>query len=311
MIGLVLIDVDGTLYGPKGVPDCAWAATELTRRAGIHLAVCTGRPGRGFALEYAQRLDPQGLHIFESGAVIVGGSGAHPSLRSAKPRHPSLRSAKPRHPSLRSAKPRLERVYPLPGEAYQKLLRFSRLFQIPFEVYTAEGGFYRESDHPDLLTHERMLGFPAEVRELDEIPGQIVRVQYVTRDGGWDMVRQAVLELAEVELHEATSPGMPGVGFNSVTARGVSKVSAASWVAERYGLTLAQTAMVGDGENDLELIRAAGLGIAMGNSPAAVKAAAQYVVSPVEECGLAEALRRVMEQNRSEASFPLAAEGYK
>lgn len=291
MIGLVLIDVDGTLYGPKGVPDCAWAAAELTRRAGIHLAVCTGRPGRGFALEYARRLDPQGLHIFESGAVIVGGSGAHPSLRSAKPR--------------------LERVYPLPGEAYQKLLGFSRLFQIPFEVYTAEGGFYRESDHPDLLTHERMLGFPAEVRELDEIPGQIVRVQYVTRDGGWDMVRQAVLELAEVELHEATSPGMPGVGFNSVTARGVSKVSAASWVAERYGLTLAQTAMVGDGENDLELIRAAGLGIAMGNSPAAVKAAAQYVVSPVEECGLAEALRRVMEQNRSEASFPLAAEGYK
>lgn len=274
MTGLVLIDVDGTLYGPQGVPDCAWAEAELVRAAGIHLAVCTGRPGRGFALEYARRLDPQGLHIFESGAVVVGGSGA------------------------------LERVCFLPAQAYQKLLGLSRLFQIPFEVYTAEGGFYRESDHPDLLTHERMLGFLAEVRNLDQVPGQIVRVQYVTRDGGWEMVRRAVLELAEVELHEATSPGMPGVGFNSVTARGVSKVSAANWVAARYGLTLAETAMVGDGENDLELIRAAGLGIAMGNSPASVKAAAQYVVPPVEECGLAEALQRVVEQNRSEVSSP-------
>ncbi|HEU4740735.1 MAG TPA: HAD-IIB family hydrolase [Meiothermus sp.] len=275
MTGLVLIDVDGTLYGPNGVPDCAWAAAELARAAGIHLAVCTGRPGRGFALEYARRLDPQGLHIFESGAVVVGGDGG------------------------------LERVCLLPDEAYQSLLELSRLHRLPFEVYTAEGGFYRESDHPDLLAHERMLGFPAEVRNLEHLPGQIIRVQYVVElGGGWEVLRQQVLEVAGVELHEATSPGMPGMGFNSVTAQGVSKLSAAAWMAQRYGLTLEQTAMVGDGENDLELIRAAGLGIAMGNSPASVKAAARYVVPSVEECGLAEALRRVMTENRADASSP-------
>lgn len=48
--------------------------------------------------------------------------------------------------------------------------------------------------------------------------------------------------------------------------------------------------MVGDGENDLELLRAVGVGIAMGNAPS-VKRAAQRVVAPVEACGLAEALR--------------------
>lgn len=275
VIGLVLIDVDGTLYGPDGVPDCAWAAAELARAAGIHLAVCTGRPGRGFALEYARRLDPTGLHIFESGAVVVGRSG-------------------------------LERVFPLPAEAYQSLLELSRLAGLPFEVYTAEGGFYRESEHPYLLAHERMLGFPAEVRDLERVPGQIIRVQYVVELGGaWEVLRQRVLKVAGVELHEATSPGIPGVGFNSVTAQGVSKLSAAAWLAERYGLTLEETAMVGDGENDLELIRTAGLGIAMGNAPASVKAAARYVVPRVEECGLAEALRRVIADNRADAPSPM------
>ena len=58
--------------------------------------------------------------------------------------------------------------------------------------------------------------------------------------------------------------------------------------AERLGLS--QSAMVGDGENDLELIRAAGLGIAMGNAPDSVKQAADLVVRRVEECGLEQAL---------------------
>lgn len=47
----------------------------------------------------------------------------------------------------------------------------------------------------------------------------------------------------------------------------MSKLSAARLVAEAYGLPLSECAMVGDGENDLELLRAVGVGIAMGNAP--------------------------------------------
>ncbi len=260
-IRLVLIDVDGTLFGPQGVPQCAWETAEQARAAGLHLSICTGRPGRGFALEYARRLDPQGLHIFESGAVVLAGSG------------------------------QVARTQALSSEVYQKLLWLSRTHQMPFEVYTAQGGFYRESDHPDLLAHEEMLGFPAEVCDLSGIGGPVVRVQFVVRPSpDWAAVQAAIQSLPGLELHQATSPGMPGVGFYSVTAAGVSKRAAAAWVAEQMGLTLQHCAMVGDGENDLELIRAAGLGIAMGNAPDLVKQAAARVVGRVEECGLAEAL---------------------
>lgn len=261
MIRLVLIDVDGTLYGPGGVPECAWEATEKARAAGIHLALCTGRPGRGFALEYAQRIDPEGLHIFESGAVVVAGDG------------------------------QVVKSSPLSPKAYRELLALSRKYVIPFEVYTADGGFFVEHNHPDLEAHQRMLGFTAEVAPLDQLPGEVIRVQYVTPlEGQWQEVRRQVQRIEGVELHEATSPGVPGIGFNSVTAAGVSKLSAARWVAEHYGLGLERCAMVGDGENDLELILAAGLGIAMGNAPQSVKERSKRVVGRVEECGLAQAL---------------------
>ncbi|GIW24251.1 HAD family hydrolase [Meiothermus sp.] len=260
-IQLVLIDVDGTLFGPDGVPQCAWEAAKRARAAGLHLSICTGRPGRGFALEYAQRLDPDGLHIFESGAVIVSGRGE------------------------------VVQVSTLPRLTYTKLLEQSRLYQVPFEVYTADGGFFRESEHPDLLFHESMLGFGAEVCDLMELADRVIRVQFVWRPSpAWQQARHRILQMPEVELHEATSPGMPGVGFSSVTAAGVSKRAAAEWVATQLGLDLSRCAMVGDGENDLELIRAARLGIAMGNAPESVKKAADRVVGSVDACGLEEAL---------------------
>src|SRR5690349_14147628 len=72
MIQLIGIDVDGTLVGSSGVVHPAvWAAAERARVAGIHLTLCSGRPAFGVALEYAQRLDPGGWHVFQNGASVV------------------------------------------------------------------------------------------------------------------------------------------------------------------------------------------------------------------------------------------------
>ncbi len=266
MIRLVFVDVDGTLVGEKGVPSCVWPAVEQARRRGLRLSLLTGRPGRGEALALAQRLSPEGLHAFESGAVV---------LALTRDLH---------EPPVKPL-----RVEALPLEAAQEAVRLARKFGLPLEGYTAEGGFYVEGDSPLLKAHQALLGVAAEGADLLRLGSPLVRLQVLVEAHA---PLGAFLEGLPPGLaaHVAESPKMPGVRFVSLTKKGVGKLSAARFVAEAYGLSLEECAMVGDGENDLEVIRAVGLGIAMGNAPEKVKRAAKRVVAPVEACGLAEAL---------------------
>ncbi|WP_022797866.1 HAD family hydrolase [Thermus islandicus] len=266
MIRLVFVDVDGTLVGKDGVPPCVWPEVEALRALGVRFALVTGRPGRGEALSLARRLAPAGLHVYESGAVVL-----------ALAQDPHEPPARPFH------------VEALPEGPAREAVRLARRLSLPLEGYTAEGGFFVEGDSPLLLAHQALLGLEAEGADLLRPPSPLVRLQVLA---GAQAPLEAFLEglPPELQAHVAESPKMPGVRFVSLTKVGVGKLTAARLVAEAYGLSLAECAMVGDGENDLELIRAVGMGIAMGNAPPSVKRAARKVVAPVEACGLAEAL---------------------
>ena len=55
---------------------------------------------------------------------------------------------------------------------------------------------------------------------------------------------------------------------------------------------MADVVAVGYGDNDLPLLEAAGVGVAMGNAPAHVQARADVVVRGHDEDGVAEAIER-------------------
>lgn len=59
---------------------------------------------------------------------------------------------------------------------------------------------------------------------------------------------------------------------------------------EREGLGRESVIAFGDGDNDIQMLRFAGLGVAMGNAPDNVKAEADYVTDPVDEDGIEKAL---------------------
>lgn len=58
-----------------------------------------------------------------------------------------------------------------------------------------------------------------------------------------------------------------------------------------YGLAPEEIIAFGDGENDLPMLRMAGIGVAMGNAIPQAKELAQYVTVGVEEDGVSQALR--------------------
>jgi hypothetical protein len=82
--------------------------------------------------------------------------------------------------------------------------------------------------------------------------------------------------------------------FCEIAHPGCNKGRSLEWLAARYGFPREEVLAIGDGPNDVEMIRWAGLGIAMGNAPEEVRAAADWVTGTVQEEGAALALERFL-----------------
>ena len=64
------------------------------------------------------------------------------------------------------------------------------------------------------------------------------------------------------------------------------------------GVEASASVAFGDGSNDIEMLRAAGLGVAMANADEAVKAAADCVTAGNEDCGVARKIGELLEKGR-------------
>lgn len=72
-----------------------------------------------------------------------------------------------------------------------------------------------------------------------------------------------------------------------VVAPGISKGIALKELAAMSKIPLSQTIAIGDNYNDVEMLKMAGLGVAMGNAPQEVKDAADYITKDNENDGIA------------------------
>ena len=79
--------------------------------------------------------------------------------------------------------------------------------------------------------------------------------------------------------------------FTDITAREADKGQGLLTMAAHAGLDPAYTIAFGDGGNDTSMILTAGIGIAMGNAIDALKQAADYVTTSVDDDGILTALR--------------------
>jgi len=95
--------------------------------------------------------------------------------------------------------------------------------------------------------------------------------------------------------------GLSGVTYSvgwtawlDIAAAGVTKASALEQLRRRLGTHRSHTLAVGDGRNDIEMLEWAGRGVAMGQAPEEVIAAADEVTASVYDDGAAAVLRGLL-----------------
>ncbi len=113
------------------------------------------------------------------------------------------------------------------------------------------------------------------------------------------LLHQPVLQLTpffSVEDERLILPSMPhcisarwNPRFTDITLRGADKGNALLQLTKHIGISPEECIAFGDGGNDMSILHAAGIGVAMGNADEAVQAAADYVTTSIDDDGIRNA----------------------
>lgn len=101
-------------------------------------------------------------------------------------------------------------------------------------------------------------------------------------------IRAEVCRRFGQRLYVATSKSC----YLEITHPAVNKGQALAFLAQHLGISAQEIMAVGDGANDIDMLRYAGLGVAMGNAKNVVQGAADAVTGTNREDGLAQAIER-------------------
>ena len=252
---LVALDIDGTLVDEAGMmPDRVRAAVRRVVDAGVPVVLATGRSWHGTQPVFEQLGLPPGPSVSSNGAVIVD----HPPTRVRKEVTFDPRDV-------------IERVQELAPEAL-----------IAVEVV---GSGYRLTGHfPPGDLHGEMTVETPEQLATRPVSRVIIRDPERSDD--------EFIALAErLGLH-GVSYFIGWSAWLDIAPEGVDKSTALADVAAGLGVDAADVLAIGDGRNDIEMLSWAGRGVAMGQAPEEVAAAADAATAPFAEDGTAVELER-------------------
>lgn len=270
VIRLLALDIDGTILTPDG------ALSARVRRAiaeaqarGIVVALATSRRWGGVR-ELASELGLAGPLILYDGALVCDlPSGAALRRWTLDPEH-ALTAAQ----TLGAHE--LQPIAQYRDHAGERLL------------------VSVEAPHPE-WTRSYLERFrdQATYFALDAGEALAPEMLRLCAFGQFDPLRAAFDALDASPLGRQLMPmGDYGEAELTLFAPEASKGAGVRWLARRHGIPLAQTMAIGDGVNDVSMLRAAGLGVAMGNAAREIQQAADAVTAANTDDGAALAIER-------------------
>lgn len=267
---LIALDLDGTaLSSSNAVQQSTIDAVGRARAQGLWVVVSTGRIC-GEAAEFAAKLGADDYMVAAGGATLGLASDRRCYARLSMPWSPSVRAAAI-----------LERVG-LTTMAYLD----GEIFVTPYSDF--EFGQYKSNE--GYLNSKVIVSSVAEAIAS----GHLSVDKLFCRSKNRQLLENARAQLQEIAGIRVMSSAEDNL---EVVAPYADKGSALGMLCAQLGTTLARAVAIGDSENDLEMLSAVGLPIAMGNADARVKALAQYVTADNNHGGVAQAISHVLCQH--------------
>jgi len=273
---LLAIDIDGTLVNSQNeLTEPTRAALLRAKQAGVEIVLATGR-------RYSRTLPL--VEPLELNVPLITASGA---LIKRAEDHTTLFRAQFAHGAL-------ERCLKLVAEAGFDAVLYADTYAEGFDYYCAR----TTSDRVELKD------FFAKNIGCERIAADLMSAPPPGIFAGFAMGNRA--EMVELEahlkrhlpddlyVHVLRSPRYTGF-MCEIAPAGVSKWTGVRHLAEQWGIGPEEICAVGDDVNDIPMIEAAGLGVAMDNALPEVKAAANRIAPSHDEDGLVRVVQWLFE----------------
>ncbi|MDQ5853284.1 MAG: HAD family hydrolase [Chloroflexota bacterium] len=260
-IALVVSDVDGTLTNPAGIVSPA-NQREIRRvmSRGIHFSIATGRPTRDLQ-KVRESLD-LALPVIVSNGTMVEDLATGEIIHSLQ----------------------IERSVIL------TVLDVIAKHDVDAVILDTPQGWIYQVRNAAGEPPPWIISVGDTAHRIEEWNSYLAEERTVLKI----LVEGAEADLQRVEHALATVPGVQITASfannREIFVAHAGKANAARLLATRLGIDPSQVLAIGDQRNDIELIRWAGIGVAMGNAVPELKAVADWVTRSNDEDGVAHAL---------------------
>jgi Cof subfamily protein (haloacid dehalogenase superfamily) len=279
---LLVSDIDGTLVNDRReITPRVRRALAAAQAEGVRVCLATGRIWPS-ARAYVEAAGADPPAILYNGGMVYDFAGAATWMRVPLPRQHALDTIQilRRHAGVQPHLYIDDRVYA--PRAAESTRIYQRKDSIPVEIA------------PDL---EALLS-------VDGAPRDPMKILMIAERPALEAVA-VDLEALPYPVNYVFSESI----YLEVLPPDVNKGVALRAVAARLDVAREEIIAVGDNLNDLAMIEYAGLGVAMGNAPEALRARADVVAPTNEEHGLSEVIERFILSNDAAPPKPTGGSG--
>jgi Cof subfamily protein (haloacid dehalogenase superfamily) len=262
-IRLIVADLDGTLLNSDHVvsPFTEKVIREALAR-GVLFTVATGKTFPS---------TPEIINLFDIQIPVICGNGTQVFAPDGTPL----------------------REDPIPRDCALEAVQMAREWHFTPIVYTGMGLLaeaWDENVHELVDHHEPAPEIVPDLEAALRNEYKPYKLVLMNRDPEKVIAFQGELERVFAGRAQVLRSGL--ITLVEILPSGVSKGTALEFILDYLGIPAQETMCFGDNCNDLDMIRLAGIGVAMGHAPEDVRRGADYVTGTNDEDGVAHAIQR-------------------